>query len=312
MARRDNKTRPDHMNAVPASIAAIVLTYDEEVNIERCLGSIAGWCNEIHVVDSGSTDATLAIARRYTPHIHTHGYVDATSQWTWALTSLSIQSDWILLLDADHQVSSELRAQLDRAVATDLGDVDGFYSRHEYRFWGRRMRGFKSYSLRVVRRGSVRVDASELVDMRFVVNGPTKRLSGRVVEDNAKERSIDFWVDKHQKFAYRMAVEEVMRARQMLTRMTQPTLFGNLDQRVTWFKDVWYALPLFVRPGLYFLYRYVFRFGFLDGKTGAIFHFLHAFWFRFLVDLHISRLVGDLREGTLSEHELAGLVRSAK
>src|SRR4051812_42761140 len=96
---------PDHTRASSPSVlpvAALLLTYNEELNIHRCLSSIAGWCEAIHVVDSGSTDATRQICESYEARIYAHEYVDSASQWEWALRNVAISQPWIFLLDADH------------------------------------------------------------------------------------------------------------------------------------------------------------------------------------------------------------------
>lgn len=72
--------------------------------------------------------------------------------------------------------------------------------------------------------------------------------------------------------------------------MSRPRIFGTPDERVAWKKNIWARLPLFVRPCLYFLYRYVVRLGFLDGRQGFVFHVLQAFWYRLLVDINLEEL----------------------
>ena len=69
-----------------------------------------------------------------------------------------------------------------------------------------------------------------------------------------------------------------------------PSLFGTPDQRILWLKERWYGMPLYVRPFIYFFYRYILRLGFLDGKEGFVFHFLQAFWYRLLVDMNLDDL----------------------
>ena len=86
-----------------------------------------------------------------------------------------------------------------------------------------------------------------------------------------------------------MQVEEVERRRGLPWRIT-PRLFGAPDERVLWLKTLWYRMPLYVRPFLYFIYRYFVLLGILDGKNGLIFHFLQAFWFRFVVDVRLDEL----------------------
>jgi hypothetical protein len=150
-----------------------------------------------------------------------------------------------------------------------------------------------------------KVDDSELVDFRLLVRGMTGFIQGDLIENNARENDIDFWIDKHQKFATRMAVEEVLRRHGYIRWSFKPRLFGNPDERITWIKNRWYRAPPLVRPFIYFLYRYILRMGFLDGRNGLIYHFMHAFWFRLLIDIKITDLREGLARGEWSLDQLA-------
>jgi glycosyltransferase involved in cell wall biosynthesis len=283
-------------------ISAVVLTYNEAPNVRACLESVAGWASDIHVVDSGSDDDTIAIARRYTGHVHTHPYVDHASQWRWSFEELHLEHDWVLVLDADNVVSDELKRSIDEALARDE-DVAGYYAEHVHMFRNGRVRGLKKHWLRIVRRSRVQVE-DELVDFRFVVDGPTRLLRGAIVESNQKELEIDFWIDKHQAFATRMAQEEVLRRAGRLRWEVEPRLLGTADERAVWLKSRWYRLPLFVRPFLYFGYRYFLRGGFLDGRNGFTYHVLQALWFRLVVDLRIQEIERSVAAGRVSVDEL--------
>jgi glycosyltransferase involved in cell wall biosynthesis len=291
----------------PASV--VILTFNEERNIGYCLENIFDWCAEIFIVDSRSTDNTVGVASRYTDKIFVHEYVDHASQWNWALSNLPFRFDWVMALDADHIVTPQLKSQIIKVLEHGHVDVNGYYSRHSYYFFNTRMRGFKPYSLRLFRRSKTKVDRSELVDFRFIVEGRTEKLSGNVDEINRNELSIDFWIDKHQKFSTRTAAEEILRANGLLSWSITPRLFGNPDERIVWAKNVWYGLPLYFRPFVYFLYRYFLRLGFLDGKNGLVYHFLQAFWFRFLVDIKIAALRRDISVGRTTPAELGKLFK---
>jgi glycosyltransferase involved in cell wall biosynthesis len=286
-------------------VAAVIFTHDEEVNIEACLKSIEGWCQEIFVVDSGSTDRTLEICRKYTDHIHSHPYVDHSSQWDWALKNLPFVCEWVLRLDADNVVSSRLKEQIRSAVAKPETGIDGYYATHRHFFRNRPIRGLKTHWLSLIRHKNTHIDHSELVDFRFVVKSDTRTLPGEIIESNQKELSIDFWIDKHKKFSSRMAVEELLRVSGTLDWSMRPRLLGNPDERMIWLKNIWYHLPLYVRPFLYFFYRYFLRLGFLDGTTGFVYHFLHAFWFRLMVDIKISELRQRLKCGDVTLEQLS-------
>ena len=157
-------------------LTAIILVYNEEANIEFCLASVHGLCRDIIVLDSGSTDRTLEICRRYTDKIFTHPFTDSAAQWTWALENLPVHSEWVLPMDADHVVSKDLRQDITRALTDPGNEISGYYSRHQYLFWNVPIRGFKRYGLRLFRLPRVTVDASEHADYRFCVQGPTEKL----------------------------------------------------------------------------------------------------------------------------------------
>lgn len=290
--------------AVSTPVSVVVLTYNEEQNIEATLQSVSGWCQEIFVVDSGSTDRTTEIARQFTQNVLDHPYKDHASQWQWSLDNLPLTCEWLLALDADNIVTERLKRQIDDAVERDEPGVDGYYAVHIHHFRGRRVRILKKYWLRLVRHRQTRVDETELVDFRFIVEGTTRELSGEILEANKKEDAIDFWIDKHQKFASRMAAEEVLRRNGRRQWSVTPRLFGNQDERMVWLKTKWYRAPLYVRPFLFFAYRYFLRAGFLDGRNGLVFHILQAFWFRLIVDIRIAEIEEEITAGRLSFDEL--------
>lgn len=272
-----------------ARVSVVVLTYMEEANIETCLRSVAGWAGDVHVVDSGSTDRTLEIAHKLADHVHHHPYVDHRSQIEYVLAQLPLKHDWLLILDADHQVSQELKNSIDAMLETGASGIDLFYFRQTYVFRGQVIRSLKKWG-RLIRYKNVQVEGGELVDFRYRTKGATGFLHGRITESNINENEIDFWIDKHQRFASRIAVEELLRRAGVVRWSIQPRLRGNPDERIVWLKSRWYSLPLFVRPFLYFAYRYIWRLGFLEGRTGFLFHFLQAFWFRLVVDIKLSDL----------------------
>lgn len=285
-------------------ISAILLVRDEEENVKSCLDSVKGLCAEILIVDSGSTDRTVEICRQYSEKIFTHPFVDSASQWSWALANLPITYEWVLPLDADHVVSPELRQGLVRSLRAPAGDINSYYSRHQYIFWGQPVRGFKQYGLRVFRKTAAFVDPGERTDYKICVQGRTGILRGTLYEFNRKELSMDWWIEKHQKFASRVATDEVLRRAGVLQWQVPARLFGNPDERIVWMKRLWCRMPLFVRPLLYFSYRYFLRGGFLDGRIGFIYHFMQALWYRMLVDVKVARIRSDLESGVLSIEDL--------
>ena len=275
------------------SLAAVVLTHNEAPNIRHCLESVRG-LGEIFVVDSGSDDGTVEIAREYTESIHTHPYANHASQWAWALDNLPLTAEWVLALDADFTVTPELRARIAAEIANLPASIAGVYVRHRYVFGGNLIRfgGTKQYWLRLIRRGRARPDTSDLVDFRFVVDGGNARWTEAVVEYNRHDDDISVWLRKQDKFALRLAVEEELRRAGKHHWQLGPRAFGDPDERFAWLRDRWLSMPLFLRPVLYFFYRYILAGGFLDGRGGFLYHALQGFWLRLLVDWKLDQLRG--------------------
>jgi glycosyltransferase involved in cell wall biosynthesis len=280
---------------VPLSV--VFLTFNEEANLADCLRAVAGWAAEIFVVDSGSTDATLGIARRYGAQCFYHPFEGHTRQWNWALRNLPFTWDWALCLDADQRLTLDLKSEIALLFARSGGpseEVAGYYLNRRQIFRGEWIKHGGYYPkrlLKLVRHRKAFCDENELLDSRFYVEGATAALRHDLVEHNRKEDDICFWTAKHTRYAELQAREELSRREGRLPWRVAPAFFGSPDQRSLWLRQVWYRyMPLYLRPGLYFFYRYFLRLGFLDGKQGFIFHFLQALWFRLLVDIKIDEL----------------------
>jgi glycosyltransferase involved in cell wall biosynthesis len=278
---------------IKPKLSAFVLSFNEADNIEACLASIRDCVDDMYLVDSGSTDATAEIARRYGCTVIVNKFEGHSRQRNWALCNLPFQHPWVLALDADHRVLPELAEELRERFANPPEDVNGFFMRRRQIFrgaWIRHGGYYPKWQLKLFRHELTECDNEEF-DYRYYVQGPTGKLRNDILEDNRKEWDITFWVAKHNKFARESAEEEALRRRRAISWRTRPEAFGNPDQRVLWLKEIWYRLPLYVRPFLYFFYRYFIKLGILDGKQGFIFHFMQGFWFRLLVDIHLEGLL---------------------
>jgi glycosyltransferase involved in cell wall biosynthesis len=278
-------------------LAVVILTYNEELNLPACLSSVDGLANTVLVVDSGSTDQTVAIATAYGARILIHPFESHAAQWTWALGQLEPQFEWVLGLDADQRLSPELRSELARIFSVPdvrLHTCNGFYVKRRQIFRGQWIRCggyYPKYLLKLFRVRNVRIDARDLVDHHFYVSGKLSKLCGDLIEDNRKEADLGFWMSKHIRYAELHAREELSRRNAARAWLIPPKLFGTPDQRVVLLKRIWYHIPLYVRPCLYFVYRYILRGGFRDGKQGFIFHFMQSFWYRLLVDIRLDELL---------------------
>ena len=275
------------------NISAIVMTYNEEINLEPCLRSLVAWVDDIILVDSFSIDNTVAIARLYTDRIYQHHYEGPPQQWSWAIANTGLEHPWLLTMDADFRITPTLRQSIMDVVAQDSKDVDAYLVRRLQYFRGQPLRYGGLYprrEIRLVRHAVCQANDKEGVDQLFYVPGDVGELKGDLIEVNLKEDNISFWIQKHDRFSDQQAQQEHNRQKLGLRPLYRPTPFGNPIQRKLWLKERWYDLPLYLRPLLYFLYRYVLRLGFLDGKQGFVYHFLQAYWYRLIVDIKLEEL----------------------
>lgn len=286
------------MSEARAPLTVLFTTRNEEVNIERSLRSVHGFADQVFVIDSESEDRTVEIARRYADEVHNLPYEHGRIiPWIfqWGLDHLPIRNEWILILEADQAVTPELRREIAALLAQPDLRENGFYIRRRQIFRGKPLRfgGYGSkYLMKLFRRGHGELDPVEQ-DTRVYIRGPVGKLRAPLEEWNRKEDAILFYLQKHLRYADAFAREELERRRHDLPWKLTPRLFGTPDERVLWLKTRYYRMPLFVRPALYFLYRYLFLLGVLDGKNGFVFHFLQAFWFRLIVDVRLEELLSE-------------------
>ena len=279
------------MSRIPVS--AVILTRDEELNLPACLASMHDLVDEMFVVDSGSTDRTVQLAQAAGARVVTHEFTGHSAQWQWALQTLPIRNEWVLGLDADQRLMPELATELRDLFSQSgrVGEYAGFFVTRRNIFRGRWIRWGGYYPKRFIklfRRDRLQHEAADLLDHHFRVQGKVGTLKHDIIEENLKEDKIDFWIEKHLRYAELSAREEARRQSGVTPTTVKPAALGNPDERAEWQKQTWTRLPRTVRAPMYFLWRYIFRLGFLDGKQGFTFHFLHAFWFRLVTDLKID------------------------
>lgn len=278
----------------------IILTYNEEVHLPRLLASIKGLGAPIFVLDSYSTDTTLSIAEQAGAVVLQNTFENHPKQWDFALKNFRVETPWIICLDADQVVTPELFAQLLNFKNTDYPQVDGIYFNRKNFFKGKWIRYggyYPFYLLKMIRYGVGYSDLNENMDHRFVVPGNTTIWKkGHILEENLKENNISFWIEKHNRYSDLLALEETERILGIRNQTVKPRFWGSPDERTAWLKQLWWRLPRYVRPTLYFLYRILFKMGIRDGRTGIIFHFLQGFWFRLVVDIKIDEIIKQRKD----------------
>jgi glycosyltransferase involved in cell wall biosynthesis len=264
-------------------ISVLILTYNEQLNLGDCLESVCAWADEVFIIDSGSTDTTLEIAKKYTDKIYRHPFKNFADQRNWSQGNLPIKNEWVFHLDADERVSPELALELQRMFSAPI-EADGVMITRQTIFrnkWIRYGGHYPAYHLRIFKKSKGRSE-ERLYDQNYIVNGRSIKIKGDII--NIINPDIELWKQRHRQWAFLEAQEVLFNK----DRIMNIRLGGNPIERKNWLRyKLYYKLPLFLRPFIYFFYRYVIRLGFLDGKQGLVFHFLHGFWYRLIVDIEI-------------------------
>jgi len=284
------------MNA--AAITVIILTYNEELHLARCLEGVASWCARIIVVDSFSTDRTLDIARAAGAEVHQRAFVNQADQFQWALDTIPIDTPWTLRLDADEYFEPALIAEIAERLPTLTPEITGIAFHRKMIFRGQWIRHGTYYPVRLLRlwrTGAARIEQRWMDEHIRLLHGTEILFTrGDFVDENLN--TIGAWTDKHNRYATRHMIDFVGRKIGLLPTEPPPTGRAARTKRFL-LERVFGGAPLYLRSVLYFTYRYIFRLGFLDGRNGFVWHFLHGFWLFMLIDAKI-----DEAETYIAEH----------
>ncbi|MCL6494929.1 MAG: glycosyltransferase family 2 protein [Ignavibacterium sp.] len=273
-------------------ITAIVMTLNENLNLEECLTSIKDYVDDIIIVDCFSSDNTIEIAKKYTNKIYQNKWINYSKQYLWAIANTDIKNEWILRIDADERWTKEGFEELRQII--EQNRADAVYVKMKIFFMGRWIKhgGFyPNYFLRVYKKSKGKME-DRWMDEHIKVAGKTIISNIDVIESNYdRQKNISLWTDKHNKYSTREAVEFLIAKHKLKEMDSVANIFGNKTEKKRWLKEkLYFHIPLFLRPFLYYIHRYIFKLGFLDGKEGFIFHYLHAFWYRFLVDVKVYQI----------------------
>lgn len=273
-------------------LTAVLLTFNEEKHLARCIASLAGVASEVVIADCFSTDNTLEIALAHGARVIQRKWVNHATQFNWALTQLEADTEWVLRIDADEVLTPELVTEIQARLPGVGPAVDGVFCSRRMAFQGRLIRHGGVFPVRVMRlfrhgRGECE---NRWMDEHIKVAGPTVDFAGEMVDDNLN--SLTWWTDKHNQYASREVVDLLNLEYGFMPHDSVARLRGGKQAGVKrWLKERVYArLPTGFRACAYFSYRYVLRLGFLDGQAGTAFHFLQGFWYRYLVDAKLAEV----------------------
>lgn len=262
-------------------ISVVVLTFNSESTIERTVRSASRISDDIHVVDSYSTDKTLELLVTLPVITVQHPFENYGAQRNWAIDNLPLRHAWQLHLDADEFLSDELVVEINLLKESLPADVDGFLIPRKVCFLGRMLEHgglYPKWHMRLFRAGKARCEIRRY-DQHFVLGGQSRRLRHPMIDDH--RMLLSEWTARHNRWAD-MEVEELF-SPQIEGVIHGSFSGGEIERKRAW-RRAYYRLPRFARAFALFFYSYFVRLGFLDGIPGLIYITLQVFWYRFLID----------------------------
>jgi len=279
-----------------SKLTAIILTFNEEIHLQRCIDSVKQLTNNIYVVDSFSTDTTVEIAKRNQVQVlQKHWEGNHSIQFNWALTQIPADSSWILRIDADEVLEPVLIYEIKEALKVVSDQVTALRCNRKMIFQGYLLRYGALRGNRVQRlfRYGHGQSESRWMDEHISVDGLAQDLSGAIVDNNLN--SLSFWIEKHNNYASKEALELLNIKYGFLPNSIHTQ--GSVNSVKRFVKNNVYAvLPGGLRALLYYIYRFIFLLGFLEEKRGKQFHFLQGFWYRYLVDCKVAEVERYLQQ----------------
>ena len=272
-------------------LTVIVLTYNEELHIKRCLDNVCPIAREVYIIDSFSTDRTLEIAREYAnvKVLQNKWENNYAKQFNWGLSHADIRTKWVLRLDADEYLTDELKEEMLQKLPSLTENVTGCNMYLRRVFLGK-----------VIRRGMPRIKMMRLFvygaaqcEVRLMdehiqlLRGETVDFEGEFADDNLND--LSWWTTKHIGYAIREAAD-LLDIEYDITGSgaTDGDKMLNEQAKAKRMRKHKYSTkPLFWRSFAYFCYRYFFKLGFLEGKEGFLWHFLQGWWYRTLCDAKV-------------------------
>ena len=277
-------------------ITTIILTYNEEIHIARCIKNIKQISDQIYVIDSYSTDKTVEIAEELGAIVIKQKWPgNQAKQFNWALENLEVSSKWIFRIDADEFLLPELINEIKTKLPKLDSNVTGIVFKRRHIFLGKWIKRGE-YPKRILRmfQKDKAICEQRLMDEHIqLLEGVDIEFDFDFVDHNLN--NIAWWIDKHNNYSIRDAIETLDIEFNLIGNAkndkTKSIGKGALSKRKK--KHKYTKFPLFWRAAFYFFYRFFLKGGLLEGKEGFLWHFMQGWWYRTLVDAKIYEIKKD-------------------
>lgn len=263
------------------SVSVLILTKNEEQDLPGCLASVIGWCDDVHLFDSFSTDRTVEIARAAGCVITKRKFDNWSAHQNWGLANLPFRHPWVLYIDADERVSPELRDAALAAARADAPESAFRLRRRDFFLDGTWLKHaqISPFYLRLFRPSKMRYE--RLVNPVSIVDGPIGEVGG-YLDHYPFSKGVGFWLERHIKYAD-LEAKTILTNREKQVPYSFKKAFTAKDftERRFHQKEFFYRLP--GRPFIKFFYMMVLRRAFLDGRAGITYATLQSIYEYFIV-----------------------------
>ena len=267
-------------------VTVVVLTKNEEINIVDCLNSLKNFAKRVVVVDSFSTDKTVEIAREMGADVYENKFENYARQFNWALDNTGIDTKWTFRLDADERLTPELCKELEELAALHAeDDVNGITMEAWLYFMGKKIKHgcHNKRKLMLFKTGIGRIEDRKMDEHTVLSRGTSVFAKNRFIHYDFKD--MTHWINKMNWYATREMQDyyEFKEGKNAMFEERDAAISSNRKKKF----GMYYKFPLFLRCWLLFVYNYIFKLGFLDGKEGFVYHYMYHRWYRTLVDAKI-------------------------
>lgn len=275
-------------------LTVVILTKNEENNLKKCIESFKGIVKRFVIVDSYSTDNTKKLCDELKKSVNLDFYenkfIDYATQLNWGIKNTNISTEWTMRMDADEEITDELVEEIKNKLPNIQKDINGIILKRRVYFMGKWIKHGGKYPellLRIFRTGYGMCEQKLMDEHMILLEGNTEKFNNDIIDNNNK--NLEWWTHKHNWYSNREVLDYQNKVKSNYSDdlMNDEANKGQAARKRFIKNNGYYKLPMFFRAHLYFIYRYYFRFGFLDGREGRIYHFLQAYWYRFLVDCKI-------------------------
>lgn len=258
-------------------LTVLTLTHNEEKNLPYLIENLKGFTDKLVVLDSGSSDKTVMIANNFGARVYYRQFDNFSNQRKYLLNEIQVTTKWVLILDADEFLTDELKGEISNVI--EQGEFDAFNIKRRFYWMGKWVKKgyYPTNLLRLGKVGMLDCDDRPINEHLICKSKNVGQLEYDFIDEN--HNGLTSWFSKHNNYSTREALVLFEKDE------TNYSFFGSQFERKRWIRvHIWNRLPVFIRPLIYLFYRLFIRLGVLDGPRVILYHFLHAFLYRCMID----------------------------